>query len=65
MGLKDPAVDQLVEQLINADSRVSLVAHARALDRVLQWGCPLIATGTSKPGRVTYSNRISATQGLA
>jgi microcin C transport system substrate-binding protein len=28
MGLRDPAVDQLVEELINADSRQSLVAHA-------------------------------------
>ncbi len=38
MGLKDPVVDQLVEDLINADSRKSLVAHTRALDRVLHWG---------------------------
>ncbi len=38
MGLKDPAVDELVEALIDSDSRQSLVEHARALDRVLQWG---------------------------
>ena len=27
-----------VEDLINADSRQSLIAHTRALDRVLLWG---------------------------
>jgi microcin C transport system substrate-binding protein len=48
MGLKDPVVDQLVEQLINADSRQSLVAHARALDRVLQWGYYVIHIGHPK-----------------
>ena len=34
-GLKDPAVDRLVEKLVAADSRQQLVAAARALDRVL------------------------------
>ena len=38
IGLKDPAVDAVVEQLINADSRHKLVASSRALDRLLQWG---------------------------
>jgi len=52
MGLKDPVVDQLVEQLINADSRRSLVAHARALDRVLQWGYYVIPNWHIKTWRV-------------
>ncbi|MGD8216787.1 extracellular solute-binding protein [Pseudomonas thivervalensis] len=58
MGLKDPAVDQLVEQLINADSRKSLVAHARALDRVLQWGYYVIPNWHIKSWRVAYWNHI-------
>ncbi|MCI0994247.1 extracellular solute-binding protein [Pseudomonas corrugata] len=58
MGLKDPAVDQLVEQLINADSRKSLVAHARALDRVLQWGYYVIPNWHIKTWRVAYWNHI-------
>ncbi|MFO1371019.1 MAG: extracellular solute-binding protein [Candidatus Competibacteraceae bacterium] len=37
VGLKNPAVDQLVNQLIAAPDRPSLVARVRALDRVLQW----------------------------
>ena len=32
IGLKDPAIDQLTEGLINAESRQSLINHARALD---------------------------------
>jgi microcin C transport system substrate-binding protein len=38
LGLKDPVVDALVEQLIAAPDRASLVARTHALDRVLQWG---------------------------
>ena len=36
-GLKDPAIDELIELLIAAPTRESLVARTRALDRVLQW----------------------------
>lgn len=38
IGLKDEAVDSLVEQIIHAPTRSDLVARVRALDRVLQWG---------------------------
>jgi len=31
-------IDELIEQLIKAPDRASLVAHTRALDRVLQYG---------------------------
>ncbi|VVN84127.1 extracellular solute-binding protein [Pseudomonas fluorescens] len=58
IGLKDPAIDQLVEQLINADSRKNLVAHARALDRVLQWGYYVIPNWHIKTWRVAYWNHI-------
>jgi len=37
-GIKDPAIDELVELLIAAPDRASLVQRVRALDRVLQWG---------------------------
>lgn len=36
-GLKNPVVDQLVDQLIAAPDRASLVTRVRALDRALQW----------------------------
>jgi microcin C transport system substrate-binding protein len=37
MGLQSPAVDDLVERLIRADSREELNTVTRALDRVLLW----------------------------
>ena len=58
IGLKDPAIDSLVENLINADSRASLVAHAKALDRVLQWGYYVIPNWHIKTWRVAYWDHI-------
>lgn len=58
MGLKDPAVDSLVESLINADSRQSLIAHTRALDRVLLWGYYVVPNWHIKTWRVAYWNHI-------
>jgi microcin C transport system substrate-binding protein len=37
VGVKDPAIDALVSQVIAAPDWDSLVARSRALDRVLQW----------------------------
>lgn len=42
MGVRDKVVDELVEALIAAPDREALVARARALDRVLQWGFHVI-----------------------
>lgn len=36
-GIKNPAVDDIVEKLIAAPNRESLVTYSRALDRVLLW----------------------------
>lgn len=58
IGLKDPAIDHLVEGLINADSRADLVAHTRALDRVLLWGNYVIPNWHIKTWRVAYWNRF-------
>ena len=58
IGLRDPAIDQLVEQLINADSRQSLINHTRALDRVLLWGYYVIPNWHIKTWRVAYWNHI-------
>jgi len=58
MGLKDPAVDQLVEQLIDSDTRTSLIAHAKSLDRVLQFGYYVIPNWHIKTFRVAYWNNL-------
>jgi microcin C transport system substrate-binding protein len=38
MGVKDPAVDVMVDKIINAPTRKDLVTATHALDRLLQWG---------------------------
>ena len=58
IGLRDPAIDSLVESLINADSRQNLIAHARALDRVLLWGYYVIPNWHIKTWRVAFWNHI-------
>ena len=37
VGIKNPAVDALIERIIYAKSRVELVAACKAMDRVLLW----------------------------
>ena len=37
IGIKDPAIDALVENVVHAGSREDLVTATRALDRVLMW----------------------------
>ena len=38
VGIKDPVIDTLIDLLIAAPDRESLIARTRALDRVLLWG---------------------------
>jgi microcin C transport system substrate-binding protein len=38
LGIKNKVIDELIEELVRAPDRPSLVAHTRALDRVLQYG---------------------------
>jgi microcin C transport system substrate-binding protein len=38
IGIKSPVIDELIEGLITAPDRASLIAHTHALDRVLQYG---------------------------
>ncbi len=37
-GVKDPVVDAIIEQIVAAPNRETLIAGTRALDRVLLWG---------------------------
>jgi microcin C transport system substrate-binding protein len=59
MGLKNPAVDVLVEKIISADDRESLVTLAKCLDRVLQWTDFVIPQFYSDKELVAYWNRFS------
>lgn len=57
-GLKDAAVDRLVESLVAATTRRELVAAARALDRVLLHKHIVVTHWYSSTHRVAYRNRF-------
>ncbi|WXL27577.1 extracellular solute-binding protein [Ectopseudomonas mendocina] len=58
IGLKEPAIDSLVNTLIKSDSRQQLITSARALDRVLQWGHYVVPNWHIKTWRVAYWNHF-------
>ena len=57
-GIRDPAIDALVDQLIQAPDRATLVATTRALDRVLQWGHYVIPNWHIRSFRLIYWNKF-------
>jgi microcin C transport system substrate-binding protein len=57
-GIHDPAVDRLIELIIAAPDRPSLVARTRALDRVLLWGHYVIPHFHINAFRLAYWNRF-------
>jgi microcin C transport system substrate-binding protein len=59
IGIKDPVVDELVNLVIAASDRESLIARTRALDRVLLWGYYVIPHWHIRAWRVAYWNKFS------
>jgi len=57
-GLKNPVVDALIEKLIAASDRKSLVAACRALDRVLQWQHFVIPQFYAGYDRIAYWDKF-------
>jgi len=57
-GVRDPVVDRLIELLIAAPDRASLVARTRALDRVLLWGHYVVPHYHLPAFRVAYWDRF-------
>jgi microcin C transport system substrate-binding protein len=53
-GIKDPVVDELIELVITAPNRESLVARTRALDRVLLNGHYVIPNWHLRRQRILY-----------
>jgi microcin C transport system substrate-binding protein len=58
-GIQDPVVDELIEKLIAAKDRKSLVTITRALDRVLLWGHYVIPQWHITSFRLAWWNRFS------
>ena len=58
-GIKDPVIDELIELIISAPDRESLVARTRALDRVLLWGHYVIPQWHSRNQRIANWDKFA------
>lgn len=58
IGIKNPAVDKLIELIVNAQTREDLIIRCRALDRVLQWNYYLVPNFHLAAYRVAYWNKF-------
>lgn len=56
IGIKNPAVDQLIEAIIQAPTREQLIVRCRALDRVLLWNHYVIPQFHNRSDRIAYRN---------
>jgi microcin C transport system substrate-binding protein len=59
IGIKDPAVDKLIDIIIAAKDREELVAASRALDRILLWHHFLVPQFYAPNERIAYWNKYS------
>ena len=64
IGIKDPAIDKLVDRVIFAKDREELVAATRALDRVLLWNEFVVPQWFSPKVRIAYWNRYGQPETL-
>lgn len=53
-GIKNPAVDALVEHLLKVDTRAQLETAVRALDRVLLWNFYMVPLYSSPTFKIAY-----------
>jgi microcin C transport system substrate-binding protein len=65
IGIKDPVIDELIELLIVAPTRESLIARTRALDRVLLWNHFVIPNWHLQKQRILYWDKFSRPEQLA
>ncbi|MFZ1110412.1 MAG: extracellular solute-binding protein [Rhodomicrobium sp.] len=60
IGIKNPAVDALVDKIIFAPNRDALVTACHALDRVLLWNAYVVPNWYSAKDRIAYWNKFGA-----
>ena len=65
IGIKNPAVDALIDRVIYAKDRADLVAATRALDRVLLWNFYVVPQFTYPYARYARWDRFSHAEPLA
>ena len=64
IGIKNPAVDKLIDRIIFATDREDLIAACRALDRVLLWNHYVIPQFFSTNQRIAYWNKYAPPETL-
>jgi len=57
-GIEDPVIDELIEKLIAAPDRKTLITRTRALDRILQWSFYVIPQWHLDYDRLVYWNKF-------
>ena len=58
-GIKDPVIDEIIELIIQAPDRDSLIARTRVLDRVLRAGYYVIPNWHIRSDRILYWDKFS------
>lgn len=58
IGIKNPAVDKLIELIVTAPTRKDLIIRCQALDRVMQWNYYLVPNFTLAAFRIAYWNKF-------
>ncbi len=58
IGIQDPAIDLLVEKIVAAKDRKSLVTSSRALDRVLQWNHFVVPQWHIRADRIAWWDKF-------
>ncbi|HEV8388324.1 MAG TPA: hypothetical protein VGQ35_00695, partial [Dongiaceae bacterium] len=58
-GIKDPAIDKLIDLVIHTPSRKDLIIRCRALDRVLQWNYFVVPNFHLAAFRIAYWDKFS------
>ena len=64
IGVKNPAVDKLIDRVIFAKDREELAAATRALDRVLLWSNYVVPQWYSPYERIAYWNKFKRPEKL-
>jgi microcin C transport system substrate-binding protein len=64
IGVKDPAIDRLIDRVIFTEDRAELVAATRALDRVLLWNDFVVPQWFAPKVRLAYWNRYGQPEKL-
>ena len=64
-GISDPAIDKLIELVIAAPDRKSLIMRTRALDRVLLWHHYVVPQYYSTEFWIAYWNKFGRPEKLA